>query len=110
MRDGHDATHHHSVISRLGGCPRLRASSGDVLRDGDPGGESGTRGGCRLVGGIQGSRVLAPRSVRSKKRDLSLARNRAVRTLCYGENRYKYFPSAVARGGARPRRPGLVTR
>jgi hypothetical protein len=45
-----------------------------------------------------------------QKRDLSLARNRAVRTLRYGKNRYKYFPSAVARGGIRPRRPGLVTR
>ena len=53
VRGGHDATHHHSVISCLGGCPRLRASSGDVLRDGDSGGESGAWGGCRLVGGIR---------------------------------------------------------
>lgn len=66
--------HHHSVISRSGGCPRLRVSSGDVLRDGDSGGEPGTRGGCRLVGGIglatslrQGSQARAPRSVRPKK-------------------------------------------
>src|ERR1700722_12453256 len=69
-----------------------RTSTGDVLGDGDSDGESGARGGRRLVGGKEA------------------ACNRAGRTFCYGENRYKSSPLAIGGGRARLTWTGLVTR
>ena len=95
-RGGHDALHHHSVISRLSGCPRLVLVPVTSWATGTPTASPAPGAGA-------GSSAV-------RKRRKEAVCNHAVRTFCYGENRYKYFPSAAGRGGARPTRAGLVTK